>query len=89
MAARRRRSTPPQRLVGGDRQQRGQHGAGHDLLAEILGDALEDDVAEPAGIDVGGDGGDRDLRDHGDADAGDDDGQRQRQLDPHSLPALP
>src|SRR5882757_691786 len=58
-----------QRLVGRDRQQRGEHGAGRNLLAEILGDALEDDVAQAAGIDIGGNGGDRDLRDHGDADA--------------------
>src|SRR5882762_808770 len=35
---------PLQRLVGRDRQQRGENGAGRDLLAEILGDALEDDV---------------------------------------------
>ena len=44
---------PPQALVADDREQRGHDRAGHDLLAEILGDALEDDVAEPAGIDEG------------------------------------
>src|SRR5207244_13556632 len=56
-----------QRFVSRDRQQRGHHGASRDLLAEILGDALENDVAQATGIDVGGNGSDCDLRDHSDA----------------------
>jgi len=47
--ARRWRFDAPQRLVGHDGQQRRHDRAGHDLLAEVLGDALEDDVAKPAG----------------------------------------
>src|SRR5215813_6880809 len=47
---------PLQRFVGCDREQGGEKGAHYDLGGEILGDALEDDVAQSAGIDVGRDG---------------------------------
>src|SRR5687767_11346694 len=62
----------------GDRKERAQQ----QRRAEEALDPEQDEVAEPALTDERGDRHEPDRRDGGDANAGDDDGQRERQLDP-------
>ena len=69
----------------GDQRQRDRQQAGGDELGVGAGlDRAEDRRAEPERRDERGDGGERDRRDRGDADAGDDRRHRERQLDARS-----
>ena len=82
-AVRRRsqRSSDARRKVRGHRERAGGQRAGPDLRRVVVADAVEDQRAEAARVDVGRDDRDADHGDRRDAQPGDDDGQRERQLD--------
>jgi hypothetical protein len=71
--------------VGGQGQQHREHEAHHDGGGEVEGEAVDEQPAQPALADQGGDGDQPDGGHGGDADAGHDHRQGQRQLDPEEL----
>ncbi|CDN45549.1 hypothetical protein BN871_HX_00230 [Paenibacillus sp. P22] len=75
-----------QQLVDRDRQQRDKHGSPYHFGHGVLVETLEQNDAEPARIDPGGDRRDADDRQRGDPHPAQNDGQRERQLDPREQP---
>lgn len=69
-----------EKVIGEKRQCRGEQAAGKNLFRKALVDTLEDDDAQTAGIDVGGDSGDTDDCHDRDTNAADDEGHGERQL---------
>src|SRR5215207_8866102 len=76
---------PDQQEIGGEGQQRREHDPDDDGGREVQGEALDEQLPQPAPADQGGDGDQPDGGDGGDADAGDDDRHGQRQLDLEEL----
>ena len=68
---------------GGEGQGHGRHGPEQHEVHGRLADALEHERAEAPAADQRRDRGEAEILHQHDADAGEDDGKRQRQLDPH------